>query len=95
MNQHDHVNQANQQQGGDLFMDIADLAIPFGFLVGAKGLQLLTEKRKNKAQASQKGGEDGACFLCMQEQKGAAMKYRIQKDLIDITNSLKELVATF
>ena len=78
--------------GGDLFMDIADLAIPFGFLMGAKGLQLLTEKKKNKGQ---KGGEDGACFLCMQEQKGAAMKYRIQKDLIDITNSLKELVATF
>jgi hypothetical protein len=75
-------------EGGDLFKDIADLAIPFGFLVGAKGLQLLTKKK-----TQQHGGE--ACFLCMQEQEGAARKYRIQQDLIEITDNLKKLVATF
>ena len=83
--------------GGDLFSSVADLTIPFGFLLGAQGVKYLKEKSEKHGQ---KGGELGTCFLCQQDaaqaaqmQTGAAARAMLRNEIENITNDLKQLLA--
>jgi hypothetical protein len=103
MDQQEEIN----MQGGSLFTDVADLAIPFGLLLSVKGVAYLANKKKemmsNKkkhasasasASASHKGGGDpGACFLCMQQ--GGMAKTMLRNEIMQITSDLKALLSDY
>lgn len=86
-----------KMNGGDLFSSVADLTIPFGFLLGAQGVKYLKEMRE-KSHA-QKGGEAGTCFLCQQDaqamQTGAAARAMLRNEIDNITEDLKQLLADY
>ena len=93
-------------QGGDLFSSVADLTIPFCFLLGAQGVKYIKEKQSRAAH--QTGGEAGTCFLCQQDAAaqaqvqqqqqlngGAAVRAALREEIQQITNGLKELLADY
>jgi|LauGreSBDMM110SN_4_FD.fasta_scaffold241605_2 hypothetical protein len=77
----------------DLFESVADLSVPFAFLLGAQGVKYLDEKRKQKSH--QHGGDPGFCFLCEQQAGGAAARAALREEISKITEDLKQLLAEY
>lgn len=59
---------SKSQQGGDLFTDVRNLAIPFSFLIAQKGIEYMASKRPASAKGRSRmaGGSSGheGCALC-------------------------------
>jgi len=87
---------ATEQIGGDIFTDVADLAIPFGFLVGVQGIKMIADRKKNASKKKIQHGGDGACFLCMEQQQGGARaKAMLRSEITKITGELRQLLADY
>ena len=81
----------------ELFNSLAHLAIPLTFITGAKGLQYLNEKKANKKKSThaQHGGEQGTCFLCMQDQQQGGARELLKQEIQKIASDLRELLAEY
>lgn len=78
-------------KGGDVFTNVADLAVPFGMLFALNAFKNQAKpKPKPKTKKQQKGGES-SCLLCAA--KGGSMTQdMIRTEISKITTDLKNLL---
>lgn len=69
------------REGGNVFVNVAELSVPFGLLFALKAYQ---DKKVKKKIKTQKGGE---CMLCNKHGGN-----QIKEDIQYITSNLKELL---
>lgn len=76
----------NSKNGGNLFVNVAELSVPFGLLFALKAYQD-TKKTKTKTK-SMKGGE---CLAC-NKHGGSLSRQKIQEDILSITSDLSAML---
>jgi len=82
------------KKGGDVFSNIADLAIPFGLLFTLKAIKKVAPvKKATKAKSVKKTRQNGGshCVLC-DRQSGGMSQDMIRSEISKITSDLKSLL---
>lgn len=72
------------QEGGNIFVNVAELSVPFGLLFALKAYKD-KKVRQKKTKPSQKGGE---CMICNKH----GGRNKIKEDIETITSSLSKLL---